>query len=113
MGIVTKPLPGRAISQVEVSKDAQSMFSITWQRFRAHRMALFGLTLLVFIVLYIILGSFLFTERYANDLSLKEKWSPPNAAHPMGTDHVGRDVMARRASENGPFIELPDSCRGE
>ncbi len=84
-----------SLAQMEESTTTQSMFSITWRRFRAHRMALVGLTLLVFVVLYIIVGSFIYTERYANDLSLKEKWNPPNAAHLMGTDHVGRDVMAR------------------
>ena len=84
-----------SLAQAEEHEAAQSMLSITWRRFRAHRMALVGLTLLVIVVLYIIVGSFAFTERYANDLNLKEKWAAPTAAHPMGTDHVGRDVMAR------------------
>ena len=84
-----------SLAQMEESTTTQSMLSITWRRFRAHRMALVGLTLLVFVVLYIIVGSFIYTEHYANDLSLKEKWNPPNAVHLMGTDHVGRDVMAR------------------
>jgi peptide/nickel transport system permease protein len=58
-------------------------------------MALIGLALLIFVMLYIVVGSLVFTERYANDISLKEKWAEPTAGHLMGTDSVGRDVMAR------------------
>lgn len=79
----------------EDHEEARSLLALTWRRFRAHRMALVGLALLAFVILYIIIGSMIFSEGYSNDISLKEKWSPPTAAHPMGTDNVGRDVMAR------------------
>lgn len=75
--------------------EPNSLLALTWRRFRAHRMALVGLALLAFVILYITIGSIAFSEEYSNDISLKEKWSGPTAAHPMGTDNVGRDVMAR------------------
>ncbi|MBK8021996.1 MAG: ABC transporter permease [Chloroflexi bacterium] len=65
------------------------------RRFRAHRMAMLGLVLLLLVVVYLVIGSFAFTEAYSNDVNIRAKWLAPNAEHPMGTDGVGRDVMAR------------------
>jgi peptide/nickel transport system permease protein len=58
-------------------------------------MAMVGLVIMSVIVLYIIIGSIVFTEEYANDLNLRNKWEAPSSEHLMGTDEVGRDVMAR------------------
>ena len=78
-------------------KEAQSTsgFAGMWRRFRAHRMALLGLITLISIILYITVGSLAYTEAYANDTDVRSKWDPPSAEHPMGTDSVGRDILAR------------------
>lgn len=88
---------GRAVSQLKDERydRAQSQLSIVWRRFRAHRMAMLGLSLLLLVFLYIVIGSMLVTEEYANDLNLTKKWAAPSAEFPMGTDNVGRDVLAR------------------
>ena len=77
------------------SDEERSALAVFWRRFSAHRMATVGLFMMSAIVLYILIGSFVFTEEYANDLNLRHKWEAPSAEHPMGTDEVGRDVMAR------------------
>src|SRR5262245_33387476 len=77
------------------SVDTRSPLSLAWRRFRAHRMAMLGAVILLAIGIYVIVGSFAFTEDYANTLNLRFKWNPPSAEHPMGTDAVGRDVLAR------------------
>lgn len=73
----------------------RSLLSYTWRRFRAHRMAMFGLVTLILIFLYITVGSVFYSEDYANDTNIRDKWAAPSAEHPMGTDSVGRDILAR------------------
>jgi peptide/nickel transport system permease protein len=68
---------------------------LAWRRFRRHRMAMFGLALLILLLLYVIVGSVIFSEKYANYNDIAIKLQPPSAAHPFGTDAVGRDVLAR------------------
>lgn len=67
----------------------------TWRRFRGHRMAVIGAVLLAGLVMYVVVGSFIFTEAYANDTNLRNRWAAPSADYPFGTDSVGRDVLAR------------------
>ena len=77
------------------------------RRFRKHRMAMFGLSLLVLLILYISFAS-IFSRGYCapikqdltgeawancNDTSLKLQ--PPSAQHIFGTDVIGRDIFAR------------------
>ena len=68
---------------------------MAWLRFRRHKMALVGAGLLFLIVMYVIVGSFVFSETYANRNDLKVKEQPPSLEHPFGTDGTGRDLMAR------------------
>jgi len=77
------------------------------RRFRKHRMAMFGLGLLISLVLYISFAGF-FSHGYCapvqkelageawsdcNDTSLKLQ--PPSKEHIFGTDVIGRDIFAR------------------
>ena len=39
---------------------------MAWRRFRRHKMAMFGACLLIGIILYVIVGAFVFSEEYAN-----------------------------------------------
>lgn len=68
---------------------------VAWRRFRGHKMAVAGILMLFAIILYVTIGSFIFTEEYANHTDLSIKLSPPSREHPFGTDMVGRDVLAR------------------
>lgn len=81
---------------------------LAWRRFRKHRMAMFGLWLLFTLVLYMLFGGYLFSrgycapineelsgEEYANCTDTSLKLQPPSAAHPFGTDVIGRDILAR------------------
>ncbi len=77
------------------------------RRFRKHRMAIFGLSLLVLLVLYVVFGGLLVRgycapikqtlsgEAWANCNDTSLKLQPPSAEHIFGTDVIGRDILAR------------------
>ncbi len=65
------------------------------RRFVRHRAAMFGLLLLCLMVLYIIIGSLVFSEADANRNDTSIRLQPPSAAHPFGTDRIGRNILAR------------------
>lgn len=64
-------------------------------RFKRHKMAVFGLIMLAILILYSFGGALFFTEADANLTNTKERLSAPSAAHPFGTDTVGRDILVR------------------
>ncbi len=65
------------------------------KRFLKHRGAVAGAMMLGFMAVYVILGSILFDEAYANYNDTKLRLLPPSAEHIMGTDNIGRDIFAR------------------
>jgi peptide/nickel transport system permease protein len=72
-----------------------SFRELSWRRFRRHKMAMAGAVMLVVLVAYCFGGTLFFSEEYANHTDTKQILQPPSAAHPFGTDTVGRDIMAR------------------
>ncbi len=74
---------------------ADSLSKIAFRRFMRNKMALVGVFLLTSIFLFVFGGAFFTSEGYANLPSPVDRFQPPSAAHPFGTDQVGRDVMAR------------------
>lgn len=64
-----------------------------WRRLRRNSGALLGLGLLALLVLAALLGPLLVGGATAQDLAAR--LSGPSAAHPLGTDQLGRDVLAR------------------
>lgn len=73
----------------------ETILQAAFRRFRSHRMAVVGVVMLVLIILYVSAGALLVTEAYANRTDFRNKWLPPSATNPMGTDAAGRDVLAR------------------
>jgi peptide/nickel transport system permease protein len=79
----------------EVDPPPLSLLQLTWRRFLRHKMALFGVLVLIILVLYSFGGGFFLSEEYANATDTSQRLNPPNAVHPFGTDTVGRDILAR------------------
>jgi ABC-type dipeptide/oligopeptide/nickel transport system permease subunit len=65
-----------------------------WERFRRHRAAMFGLGLLA-LLLALALAAPLLTAEDPVRQNLAAVLAPASAAHPLGTDHLGRDMLAR------------------
>jgi peptide/nickel transport system permease protein len=71
----------------------RTLWGDAWRRFRRHKLAMVGAVVLLVLVLGTILGPFLYrVDRDAMDGISMEGSS---LAHPMGTDDLGRDMLAR------------------
>lgn len=64
------------------------------RRFRRHRLALAGVFMASLIISLIVFAPFV-TPHLPNKQDLKHRLTPPDAAHFMGTDELGRDVFTR------------------
>ena len=71
-----------------------SLWAESWRRFRRHRLALFGATILLAMVVAALVGPLVYRVPI-DDIDFKAKLKTPSAAHPMGTDDLGQDVLAR------------------
>lgn len=80
---------------LNAGRKALSPRQIALRRFLRHRMAVLGVLTLAAIMLFITVGGLFYSEVYANELELLNKFQPPSAEHPFGTDGVGRDILAR------------------
>jgi peptide/nickel transport system permease protein len=71
-----------------------SLWGDAWRRFRKHRLALFGSTVLVMMTLAVLAGPF-FYRVPIDEIDFKAKLQGPSRAHPFGTDDLGQDLLAR------------------
>lgn len=72
----------------------ESLWFEAWRRFRRHRLAMVGGAVLVFMVVAVVAGPLVYRVPI-NEIDFKEKLKAPSWAHPLGTDDLGQDVLAR------------------
>ncbi len=65
-----------------------------WRRFKRHRLAVVCTVILAFIVLAVLLGPWLWRVPIS-DIDFSARMQPPSWAHPLGTDDLGQDLLAR------------------
>jgi len=97
MATTSEALPGKAEDTL-ATREPLTPTQLAWRRFRRHKMAMFGLFLIVLLIVYAVGGSFVFSEEYANttDRTLTGGLlHGPSLQHPFGTDPTGRDLLAR------------------
>ncbi|HSM21992.1 MAG TPA: ABC transporter permease subunit, partial [Rubrivivax sp.] len=71
-----------------------SPWAEAWRRFKRHRLALASLWLLALLSLVVLLGPLVYTVGI-NDIDFTARLKGPSGAHPLGTDDLGRDLLAR------------------
>lgn len=96
-GPARRPAASTATEPVDIQRKggALSPWRLAWRRFVRHRMAMAGAVILLLLILYVVVGAFIFSEAYANQTATFKRLQPPSWEHPFGTDPVGRDVLAR------------------
>lgn len=110
--------PESALTQLQrgMSSKPRTLWGDAWRRFRRHRLAMAGMVVLGFFILMSIIGPPLYVswrvsaaERAGTPIAPNEQGftnlmdqldylailSPPTRAHPLGTDELGRDLLAR------------------
>ena len=65
-----------------------------WRRFRRHKLAVFCTFVLSIIVLAVLLGPWLW-QVPINAIDFEARMQGPSWAHPLGTDDLGQDLLAR------------------
>ena len=78
----------------EANMTASSQWKDVWDQFKTHRGALIGMIVFFIIVIGVIAGPFIWTID-ATYIDIRARNSGPSLAHPLGTDQLGRDLLAR------------------
>lgn len=77
----------------------RTLWGDAWRRLRKNKLAIAGLVWLVFVIILAVTADLWvpqnFGEPYAIDKTVGANLQPPSAAHPFGTDKLGRDVFSR------------------
>jgi peptide/nickel transport system permease protein len=66
----------------------------TWRRFRRHVLAVTGAIVLLILVSGVLLGPYVWPVAI-NDIDFAAKLQGPSLSHPLGTDDLGQDLLAR------------------
>jgi peptide/nickel transport system permease protein len=90
-------VPGRNQDAGTIAGPARTQLQQTWDSFRAHRAAFIGLCVLGTMMVICLLGPFVLQDPEAIDMDILG-YSAPSSAHLLGTDSLGRDVLARVVS---------------
>jgi len=73
---------------------ADSLWDEAFRRFRRHRLAALGAVVLFAMVVAVVVGPAMYRVPI-NDIDFKAKLRGPSWAHPLGTDDLGQDLLAR------------------
>ena len=65
-----------------------------WRRFKRHRLAVVCAVILGFIILAVLLGPWIWRVPI-NEIDFTARMQGPSWAHPLGTDDLGQDLLAR------------------
>lgn len=66
----------------------------TWRRFRRHKLAMASTFVLAFLILAVVVGPWFWTIPI-NDIDFSAQLQGPSWSHPLGTDDLGQDILAR------------------
>jgi peptide/nickel transport system permease protein len=87
----SKPTSPQLIRQ----SSSRSEWRQTWGRFAANRIALLGLVMIFLLVGMAVFAPLLAPYHPIEDIFSGMRGQPPTGEHPMGFDHLGRDLLSR------------------
>ena len=90
MSIATAPAP----SLIARASPRPSLWREATRRFRRHRLAMVGFVILLGMVTAVMVGPFVYRVPI-DEIDFRAKLKAPSRAHPLGTDDLGQDLLAR------------------
>lgn len=87
--LIHKAAPGPA-----PAKPPKSQWADVWAQFRSHKGALIGAIVFLIILFAVIAGPYLW-HADPTTIDIRSRNQGPSLAHPLGTDQLGRDMLAR------------------
>ncbi len=90
---MARPLAVRDAAEAALAA-GPSLWALAWARFRRHRAAVFGMAVLGAVIASAALAPLL-TPYSPTALDPDHSLAPPSHEHPLGTDDLGRDELAR------------------
>jgi peptide/nickel transport system permease protein len=79
---------------VDLRRPARSLWKDAWFQFKRHRLAMAGLVTFLFLVVFTLVGPIVYSTP-VNEIDFTVALQGSSAAHPFGTDDLGRDILAR------------------
>src|SRR3989475_4429015 len=79
---------------VSAAEPRSSLWRETSRRFRRHRLAMVGTVILLAMVVAALAGPFAL-RLPINEIDFKAQLKSPSWGHPLGTDDLGQDLLAR------------------
>ena len=84
-----EPVAGSLKGSAQVSPARE-----TWRRFRRHRLAMTSAVVLGLLILSVIIGPWIWPVAI-NEIDFSAQLQTPSWQHPLGTDDLGQDLLAR------------------
>jgi peptide/nickel transport system permease protein len=81
-------------AQVKARARHVTPWSEAWRRFRRHRLAVVSAVILFLMIFAVMFGPLLWRVQ-VNDIDFTAQLQGPSWAHPLGTDDLGQDLLAR------------------
>jgi peptide/nickel transport system permease protein len=90
-----RPEEGSGVTSLDFRfKEQRSLWGNAWRQFRRHKLAMFGLVVFVGMVLATFVGTPLYWQEI-DTIDFSVSGGSLTLQHPMGTDALGRDILAR------------------
>ncbi len=81
------------------AEKGKSFWQLAWKRFKKNKLAMFGMVVITILIIVSVFAPVFapYDPDYSevNEAGVYNKLQPPSAAHPFGTDDLGRDNLSR------------------
>jgi peptide/nickel transport system permease protein len=96
MALASESGARQPVADAQISGDirAHSVWGLIWRVFLQHRLAVVGLGIIAFMILFCFAGPLIYHSNQVQ-ISVLQATQPPSGKHLLGTDNVGYDVLGR------------------